>query len=257
MVTFSIITPVLNSEETIRDCIESVRCQTISAQHIIVDGKSTDGTMDIIKSEFFDCTECISGADKGIYDAINKGIDAANGDVIGILNSDDYFLSKNILALASNVFDNTTIQSCYGDLIYVDRKNVKKIVRYWCAGNFTPNRFYNGWMPPHPTFFVKRELYKKYGQFDISLGVASDYELMMRFLLRYGITVKYIPEVLVCMRTGGASGRSIRTRINSILMNYKAWRINSLNPYWWTMMMKPSRKLIQYFKRPHEKVFED
>ena len=131
MIDFTIITPVRNGAATIRDCVKSVRDQTAHVQHIIVDGYSTDATMDIIKSDYADCTETLSESDDGIYDAMNKGLQMARGDVIGILNSDDFYASNDVLASVSKMFTETNVDSCYGDLVYVDRKDPRQIVRYW------------------------------------------------------------------------------------------------------------------------------
>ncbi len=251
MVDFTIITPVRNAATTIRDCVNSVRNQKNSqAQHIIVDGESTDETMNIIKSEYADCTEILSEPDDGVYDAMNKGLQMAHGEVIGILNSDDFYASNDVLETVAKVFDHSGVESCYGDLVYVDRHQPRKIVRYWQSGEYSPNLFYNGWMPPHPTFFARRKVYAKYGNFNLSLGVAADYEIMLRFLLKHSISSTYIPAILVCMRTGGASSKSFLHRIHSNMMNRKAWRINHLTPRFWTNWMKPLHKLPQYVRRP-------
>jgi glycosyltransferase involved in cell wall biosynthesis len=250
LIEFTIITPVRNGADTIRDCIQSIQGQTHSAQHIIVDGYSTDATMDIITSEYDDCTETLSESDDGIYDAMNKGLQMARGDVIGILNSDDYYASADVLASVARVFTDPNVESCYGDLVYVDRKDPRKIVRYWQSGGYTSKLFYNGWMPPHPTFFVRREMYEKYGNFNLAVGLSADYEIMLRFLLKKGIAVTYLPKILVYMRTGGASCKSLWRRIHANITDRKAWRVNQLKPHFWTLWMKPLRKLPQYIRRP-------
>jgi glycosyltransferase len=251
LIDFTIITPVRNGAATIRDCVNSVRNQQApQTQHIIVDGESTDETMNIIKSEYTHCTEILSESDDGIYDAMNKGLRMARGDVIGILNSDDYYASKDVLTRVAKVFERSDVDSCYGDLVYVDRHHPDKIVRYWQSGEYSPDLFYKGWMPPHPTFFTRRDVYAKYGNFDLSLGSSADYEIMLRFLLKKGISSTYIPKTLVYMRSGGASSRSFWCRVRANMMDRRAWRINRLTPRFWTMWMKPLHKLPQYFRRP-------
>jgi glycosyltransferase len=222
----------------------------LKAQHIIVDGNSTDETMEIIKSEYAECTETLSESDDGIYDAMNKGLRMARGEVIGILNSDDYYASDHVLASVAEVLSKHEVASCYGDLVYVDRNNPLHSVRYWRSGAYEPKLFYNGWMPPHPTFFVRRNVYFRHGNFNLALGSSADYEIMLRFLLKVGVSVAYLPKILVYMRTGGASCKSLRLRINANMTDRKAWRVNQLKPRPWTLWMKPLRKLPQYFNRP-------
>lgn len=250
MTNFTIITPVRNGATTIRDCVNSVRNQTMPVQHIIVDGNSTDETMDIIKSDYAHCTETLSESDYGIYDAMNKGLKMARGDVIGILNSDDFYASNDVLASVAGVFSNPQVASCYGDLVYVNRRNPKRVARYWRSGEYAPELFYNGWMPPHPTFFVRRDVYSKYGDFNLKLDSSADYELMLRFLLKERISVSYLPKTIVYMRTGGVSSKSLLLRLHANMTDRKAWRVNQLKPRYWTLWMKPLRKLPQFLKRP-------
>ncbi|HAO20811.1 MAG: glycosyl transferase [Desulfobacteraceae bacterium IS3] len=243
----SVITAVRNGAGTIRDCIESIRAQSVSAEHIVIDGVSTDGTQNIIREYG---AKLISEPDKGIYDAMNKGLALTDGDVIGILNSDDAYAHSEVLAKVSTVFSDKGVDSCYGDLVYTDHTDTSRVIRYWQAGNYYENQFYRGWMPPHPTFFVRRSVYEKYGCFNLALGSAADYELMLRFLLRYKISTAYIPDILIRMRVGGVSNLSFKNRILANQMDHKAWKVNGLTPYWWTLYMKPLRKIGQYFKMP-------
>ena len=244
----SIITCIYNGENTIGHAIESVLSQSNSnIELIIIDGASTDNSIKIINT-FSDkkITVALSEPDNGIYDAMNKGIKLATGDIVGILNADDYYPNNNVLLKVAKAFNNPSIDACYGDLVYVDVNNKEKIVRVWKSGLFTPDIFYHGWMPPHPTFFVRRSIYEKYGLFNLELGTAADYEIMLRFLLKHRIKVEYIPETLVHMRTGGISNNSLKRRIQANLMDRKAWRINGLTPYPWTLTLKPLRKLKQW-----------
>jgi glycosyltransferase involved in cell wall biosynthesis len=246
MVKLSVITPVLNSEQTIRGCMESVLSQHADVEHIIIDGKSSDSTLKIIKEYDAHVARIISEPDRGIYDALNKGIAVSTGDVIGILHADDFFASSETLARISELFEKRLLDSCYGDLIYVDFHDTSRVVRYWKSDEFKFGRFYHGWMPPHPTFFARRSVYEKYGGFNLNLGTAADYELMLRLLLRYQISTVYLPEIITCMRIGGASNASLANRLRANFNDRKAWRINGLKPYPWTLAMKPLRKITQY-----------
>ncbi len=243
----SIITATWNSSATIENAILSVASQSYPCrEHIIVDGNSSDATLPIIFRHAGLIDKLISEADHGIYDAMNKGISIATGDVIGILNSDDFYAHPHVLEKVARVFKDERIQTCYGDLIYVDPVNVKRITRYWRSGNHHPRNFYQGWMPPHPTFFVRRSVYEKYGNFNLSLGTAADYELTLRLLLKYGVSTTYIPEVLVHMRSGGASNASLKSRLTTIRMANLSWQVNNLKPLPWTLTFRLLSKLIQY-----------
>jgi glycosyltransferase involved in cell wall biosynthesis len=241
----TIITTTLNSALTIHDCLNSVNNQEERVEHLIIDGVSNDGTLDTLNS-YAHISKVISEPDQGIYDAMNKGISQASGSVIGILNSDDFYADSSVLKKVASVFENPDVDSCYGNLVYVDPSNTARITRYWKSGNFSKRDFYWGWMPPHPTFFVRRSIYERYGLFNLALGTAADYELMFRFLVKHKITTAYIPEVLVKMRAGGTSNASLRNRIRANKMDRLAWEVNGIKPYPWTTYLKPLRKLNQY-----------
>ena len=215
-------------------------------EHILVDGGSTDGTLTIAE-EYPHLAKIISEPDKGIYDAMNKGVKIANGEIVGILNADDFYPATDTLEKVTKAFSDPAVGACYGDLLYVDGDDTEKVIRNWQSGTFSPRKFYWGWMPPHPTFFVRRRIYEKYGFFNLDLGSAADYELMLRFLMRHRIMTMYIPEVLVKMRVGGMSNISLKNRINANQMDRLAWKVNGLKPYPWTLWMKPLRKVGQYF----------
>lgn len=246
MIAITVVTPVWNGASTLSDCIDSVRVQGIRAEHIVIDRESTDGTREIVRQFGTAVAKFVSEPDDGIYDAMNKGIRIASGEVVGILNADDMYADGEVLSDVAKAFGDPTVDSCYGDLVYVDPSDKGRVVRSWRAGPYRRNRFYEGWMPPHPTFFVRRAVYEKHGLFDLSLGSAADYELMLRFLLRHEISTVYIPRVLVKMRAGGASSRSFRNRLRANRMDRRAWKVNGLAPRPWTTVLKPIRKIPQY-----------
>jgi len=244
----SIITAAYHDVKTIEGCINSVAKQTHSdVEHIIIDGGSTDGTVEVIKRYGDKIAYWVSEHDLGIYDAMNKGIKVASGEVIGILNADDFYADVKVIENIVKAISENNVDSCYGDLVYVSRNDVNRIVRYWKSGEFEKQKFEYGWMPPHPTFFCKREIYDKYGHFNLEFPLAADYELMLRFLYKYGVTTMYIPKVLVKMRTGGTS-RPGKYTLGSIKENYKAWKINDLK-YPPTMLLKPVKKIFQWLSR--------
>lgn len=246
MTTISIITATYNAAATLRDCIDSVAMQNHGAQHIIVDGVSTDETPDIVAANKERVARFISEPDQGLYDAMNKGIAAATSDVVGILNADDFYPDADVLSRVAAAFEDDSVDACYGDLHYVDATDTDKVVRNWKSGVFSRSKFLWGWMPPHPTFFVRRRLYQDYGAFDLALGSAADYELMLRFLYRHDALARYIPVVQVKMRAGGVSNASLANRVAANRMDRKAWRVNGLRPYPWTTLVKPARKLLQW-----------
>jgi len=246
----SIITATLNSTHTIQSCLASLNSQTCPLEHIIIDGGSDDGTVEILRQEARKDALIVSEPDRGLYDALNKGLQLASGDIIGFLHADDVFADCDVLADVAARFAHLKngMASCYGDLVYVRAHNPRKIVRYWKSGEFDKRRFYYGWMPPHPAFFVRRWVYRQYGGFNLRLGTSADYELMLRFLLKHGITCGYIPRMLVKMRTGGVSTASVKNRIQAHCNDRRAWRVNGLKPFPWTLYLKPLSKIGQYLR---------
>jgi glycosyltransferase len=206
---------------------------------------SKDETLQVV-SDFPHVSTSISEKDGGIYDAMNKGINIAKGEIVGILNSDDFYADEKVLSKVAEVFQVTGCDALYADLQFVDRENVTRVVRSWRSGDYKPGLFEWGWMPPHPTFFVKRKLYDQYGVFNLSLRSAADYELMLRFIHRYKVKLSYIPRVIVKMRMGGVSTSSISNRLKANREDRKAWEINNLKPNFFTFFLKPARKLVQY-----------
>ena len=216
MLKITIITVVKDSHSTIEECIKCVNEQTYKViEHIIIDGGSKDGTLEIVHKIKKRNGIIITEPDEGMYDAVNKGISLAEGDIIGILNSDDFYANDKVLKKVCRVLQRYKVDSCYADLVYVDHKNKDKIIRHWKSGKFNNKKFHWGWMPPHPTFFVRRRIYEKYGKFNLELGTAADYELMLRFLVKHNISTAYLPKVLVKMRTGGVSNVSLRNRLKA------------------------------------------
>ncbi len=232
------------------DTLHSVQSQNYpSIEHVIVDGVSTDNTIELIKSTNNFKGEIHIGKDKGIYDAMNKGIGLVSGDIVGILNSDDFYADETIIEKVVSLFNETGCDAVYGDLLYVNATDTSKTIRHWVSGNYKRDNFLQGWMPPHPTFFVRKELYNKYGLFNISLWGAADYELMLRFLYKHHCSLAYLPEVMVHMRAGGQSNQSVINRLRANLEDRKAWKINGIKPKWYTLYLKPLKKLNQFINK--------
>jgi glycosyltransferase involved in cell wall biosynthesis len=249
MKKISIITTTYNSAKTIRDTLACIQQQDYPLiEHIIVDGNSGDDTMEIV-AEFSHVSKIISEKDNGIYEAMNKGLFLATGDVIGILNSDDIYSNDSIISNIAKEFEDENIDAVYADLQYVKHNNLNRVVRTWKSGKLNRKSFYYGWMPPHPTFFVRKKIYDKVGSFNTSLRSAADYEMMLRILLKYEVPSKYIPQVIVKMRSGGISNSSIRNRIKANKEDRLAWKLNGLKPYFFTLYAKPIRKIAQYLKK--------
>ncbi len=244
----TIITVAYNAEEFIEKCIHSVLAQThFDTEYILVDGKSQDNTVAIAKRYENPGFKIVSEKDKGIYDAMNKGIALATGDIIGILNADDFFAHENVLAGINKAFTDNDAEVVYGDLWYVDRYNTGKTIRKWKSQNYRFGMFQWGWMPAHPTFYAKKELFEKYGNYNLEFGSAGDYELMLRFLHKRSAKAVYLPEVIVKMRTGGVSNSSWANRIKASMKDLSAMRYNSLNFPELAVVLKPLRKIPQFF----------
>lgn len=247
----SIITVVYNGAEYIRDCIDSVVNQTYpNIEYIIVDGKSTDGTVEIVESYGTKVARFISESDQGLYDAMNKGIRLATGDVIGLLNADDFYRHTEVIANMVSIFKRTGSDAVYGDMIYVDRNDTQKLIRYWRSGWYRENAFKWGWMPGHLSFFAKRELYEKFGSFRLDMKSAADYELLLRFIHKHKINLAYMDEVTIVMRAGGISNSSLKNRLRANRDDRLAWELNGVKPYFFTLWLKPLRKLNQYVSKP-------
>ena len=248
----SIITVVWNNVKTIKDTIDSVLSQTYkNIEYIVIDGGSTDGTLSLLESRRDQLSALVSEPDEGIYDAMNKGIKLAKGDVIGFLNSDDFYLNDKVISKVASEFERDIfLDASYGNLIYVDQTNTSKIIRYFKTGEFKQGLFLKGWCPAHPTFFVRRSVYERNGNFDLNYHFASDVELMMRFLEIHKIKSLYIPEVMVKMRMGGVSNRNLKNIwlankeiINSFHKN--GLQVNSITFF----IYKIISRFKQYIKR--------
>jgi len=245
----SIITIAYNSGHSISDAINSVLSQTYpDIEYIIVDGKSKDNTVEIVQSYGNRISKFVSEPDKGIYDALNKGIRMATGDVIGFMHSDDLFASNDIIAKVAEIFKSKDVDSIYGDLQYVYKNDTNKVLRYWKSGKFSIRRLKMGWMPPHPTFYVKKKVYDNYGLFNTDFRIAADYDTMLRFLGKHRITTYYLPEVMVKMRVGGASNRSLKNIIKKSKEDMKAIQDNNFGSIF-TLVFKNLRKVTQFIKK--------
>lgn len=245
----SIITVVFNGEKTIKDTIESVLTQNYdNIEYIIIDGNSTDSTTTIIKKYQDKIQKFVSETDKGVYDAMNKGITLANGEIIGILNADDIYNSPFIISQVIKMFDDSKADAVYGDLLYVKFDDLNIIKRNWKAGEYKPGLFLWGWMPPHPSFFLRKSWYTNYGLFRLDLNSAADYELMLRMVHKFKAKIAYIPEVIVKMRIGGMSNNTLANRILANKNDQKAWKVNNITPYPFTTLLKPIRKILQFIK---------
>lgn len=246
----TIITATYNSAKTVKDTLTSIAEQNYpNIEHVVVDGLSKDNTLDIVQS-FSHVAKVISEKDKGIYDAMNKGIGLATGEIVGILNSDDFYSHSEVVSNIVRCFqEDNNVMAVYADLVFVDESDTSKVKRTWLAGDYKKEKFLFGWMPPHPTFFVKKEVYEAFGTFNTSLKSAADYELMLRFLYKHNIKVVYLPDILIKMRMGGQSTASLSNRLKANKEDRAAWQLNELQPKFYTTFLKPLRKLNQFLIR--------
>jgi glycosyltransferase involved in cell wall biosynthesis len=241
----SLITVTHNAESTIERCIRSVINQTYkNIEYIIIDAVSTDKTGQVINKYKNYIHYYLSEPDKGIYDAMNKGINAATGNVIGMINADDYFADERVLQDVAEAFGAQEVPVVYGDIDYVDASD--KIIRKWRSGKYSHGMFNRGWMPPHPTFYCKRELFDKFGYYSLDYGTAADYELMLRFMHQHQMPAHYLKKVMVKMKIGGVSNKNINNRVKGFLNDFRAMKKNGISMPLFTILLKPMRKIRQF-----------
>ena len=247
----SIISSCYNSELTITETLNSIELQTYDdIELIIVDGNSKDNTLNIIQNfkEKFLNIKIISENDNGVYDALNKGIELASGDIIGFLHSDDIFKSNTVLSDIVLIFKNNDVDGVYGDLQYVKSTDINNVIRNWKSRKFYPEMIKNAWMPPHPTLFLRKEVYEKHGHFDTSFKIAADYEFILRIFKDQFLKFEYLPKTITTMRLGGISNGSLRNIALKVKEDYRAMRKHKVGNIF-TLARKTLSKLDQYFKR--------
>ena len=247
--TVSVVTVTYNAADTLADAVQSVIRQKgdFRLDYHIVDGGSNDGTLEQIEPFQDRITEITTGPDDGLYDAMNRGVARAKGEIVGILNADDRYADERVIADVLGAFEATDADGIYADLDYVDAQDGETVTRRWTSGQ--PGDFRKGWMPPHPTLFVRREVYEQHGLFNLSLRSAADYELMLRFFHFRGAELAYLPRVTVKMRAGGQSNASLANRLKANAEDTEAWRLNGARPPALLRLRKPLRKLGQFAGR--------
>ncbi|RBQ10020.1 glycosyltransferase family 2 protein [Pedobacter miscanthi] len=243
----SLITVVYNGETFLQECFNSVIAQTYpDIEYLVIDGGSTDRTLGIINQNRSHIDYFISEKDKGLYDAINKGIRQATGEIIGILNADDMFANTDVLSQVASTFTaNPTIDGLYGDLDYIHPTS-HKVIRKWRAKQTTYLDLKKGWMPAHPTLYLKRELFDQYGAYALDLGTAADYELILRYFYIHKIKAEYLPMLMVNMRMGGVSNQSLKSRFHALVNDYKALKRNRVPNAFLVLFKKKTSKLGQF-----------
>lgn len=243
----SIITVVFNRHDTIGMALSSLRAQThAQIEHIVIDGGSLDGTLEVLESQADPGMVVVSEPDDGIYDALNKGLRRTTGDVVGILHSDDVLASPSVLSTIAKAFEDPTVDAVYGDLHYVAREDISRVFRHWRSGEFSPSRLRFGWMPPHPALFLRRRIIERHGGYDPAFRIAGDYDAILRYFSSEGFRAVYIPEVLVKMRVGGESNSSLSRVLRKSQEDYRALRRNSVGGLS-ALMCKNLRKIGQFF----------
>ncbi|QQS55441.1 MAG: glycosyltransferase [Candidatus Competibacteraceae bacterium] len=247
----SVITAVYNSHVTLADALDSALAQDHpDTELIVIDGASTDGTLEVIQRYAERIAHRVSEPDRGVYDALNKGLHLATGEVVGFLHSDDRYADDRVLSRIAAAFADPAVDACYGDLVYVRQDDPGHVVRYWRAGPYCSRLLSRGWMPPHPTFYARRALYQRLGGFDLDYEIAADYDCLLRFLSTGQITCAYIPEILIHMRLGGISNRSLGKILQKSREDYQALRRHQVGGLS-TLLMKNLQKLPQFFKDRH------
>jgi len=250
-VRISVITICHNAADTIVDTLRSVAEQTYPyVEHVIIDGGSTDGTLELIKQYGAHTALVISEPDNGIYDAMNKGWQYATGDVIAFLNADDTYMHTNVLQEVAETMADSQYDACYADLLYVGRDNTERIIRYWKGGGYKAGNCLKGWMPAHPTFFARREVFERAGGFDTHYQRQADFELMLRWFEVYRIRALYIPRIWTRMRMGGVSNNSLLGIIKGNIEAYRACRVLEFKVTPFFIVRKIASRIPQYWRRP-------
>jgi len=230
--TISVVTATRNCAATVAECLDSVAAQTYPhREHIVLDGSSTDGTLAILTAHSQQLTVLKSEPDAGIYDALNKGISLARGDVVGFLHADDLYAEPNVLAQIAEAFQDTTVCAVYGDLQYVSKVNTSQVVRHWVSSHFTPRHLAWGWMPPHPTLYVRREWFERIGGFDTRYRIAADYLSILQMFSQADFKSVYLPKVFVKMRLGGASNKSFKNLVHKSAEDWRALRSTQVGAF--------------------------
>jgi len=247
-VKITIITAVYNRSATIGQAIESVAAQSYdNIEHLVIDGASSDETLLEVQKHSHAHIRVISEPDKGIYDALNKGMIIATGDVIGLMHSDDFFAHNNVLTNVARVFEATQAAAVFGDLDYVSATDPSKVIRRWKSGSYSHTKLRWGWMPPHPTLYVRREVIERFGGYNTDYRIAADYEAILRWFGQAGILSVYLPETMVKMRVGGESNRSLERVIRKSCEDYSALRSNNLGGLG-ALAWKNLRKIPQFLR---------
>jgi glycosyltransferase involved in cell wall biosynthesis len=243
----SVITAVRNRVATVGEALDSVQSQSwADVEHVVVDGVSTDGTLELLETRRREIAVLVSERDSGIYDALNKGLNLATGDVIGLMHSDDIYADKHVLADIAAAFDDPKIDAVYGDLNYVARNDTSRVIRRWRSGEYSRVRLAEGWMPPHPTLYLRRHVIEHWGGFDETFRIAADYDVILRYFARGRIRPAYVPRVLVKMRVGGESNRSLARVFCKSREDYVALRRNRVGGLR-TLVRKNFSKIRQFF----------
>lgn len=245
--TISIITVVYNGGKYLADCIQSVIAQTYPhIEYIVIDGGSTDESLAIIEKYKNYIAHFVSEKDQGMYDALNKGIKMATGEVVGILNADDMLASHDVISSIANLFLTENPDAVYSNLNYVEPDRIGKTIRKWISKPFKIRSMILGWMPAHPTFYVKRSLFANLGYYSLDYGSAADYELMVRFLFKNEVKAAFLDKLTVNMRIGGMSNASLKNRFDTLINDYKALKANHVPLAFFTVVLKKISKITQY-----------
>lgn len=242
----SIITVVYNRINSITQALQSVQNQIFKdVEHLVIDGASTDGTLEVLNTYERNAIVLLSEPDDGIYFALNKGLKQSTGDIIGLMHSDDFFADEYVLKRVACAFEDPVVDLVYGDLDYVSKKNTSLIIRRWQPGEFNKNKLSRGWMPPHPTVFIRRRLIEKLGVYNTKYRISADYDLILRFFGQDHVRAVYIPQVLTKMRLGGLSNGSFMSILRKMQEDYAALRCNKVGGIW-TLLLKNLRKINQF-----------